>query len=272
MTLDPTIRHSGIENCKPGIWKAIAKETPDELKSSGIILECCLQWVADLDETTSLDLASSVKTWKEWDQKLREKFGEDGVAEPLSKAIVWKEAESYFDDGGLCNVITAEYVTEKGFRKLVHGGKGGDSEDEEDEEDDDEEEEEEEEEDDEDLGSYLEPITLKDWELDVAENDVFTLGGLHCESNHHPSCFLLWSPLKQNVDVANYLILIVCKYQLPRTLWAARPASQPANWTARLLLSSYSAKMRSTSRATNTMRSRAMSTSSAAHAVPHVGH
>ena len=188
MTLDPTIRHSGIENCKPGIWKAIAKETPDELKSSGIILECCLQWVADLDETTSLDLASSVKTWKEWDQKLREKFGEDGVAEPLSKAIVWKEAESYFDDGGLCNVLAAEYVTKKGLRKLVYGRKGGDNGDGEDGDDDEEEEEEEaeeeEEEDDETLGEYLEPVTLKDWDIDPAENDAFTLGGFHCESNH----------------------------------------------------------------------------------------
>ena len=144
--------------------------------------------MADLDETTNLDLASSVKTWKEWDQKLREKFGEDGVAEPLSKAITWKEAESYFDDGGLCNVIVAEYVTEKGFSKLVHGGKGGDKEDEED--DDEEEEEEEEEEDDEELGSYLEPVTLKDWDLNAAEKDAFTLGGFHCEFNH-PSAFLL---------------------------------------------------------------------------------
>ncbi len=187
MTLDP-LRHSGIENCKPGIWKAIAKETPEELKSSGIILEGCLQWVADLDETTNLDLASSVKTWKEWDLKLREKFGEDGVAEPLSKAMVWKEAESYFDDGGLFNVLSAEYVTEKGFRKLVYGQKGGDRGDDEDEEDEDEEEEEEEE-DDEDLGGYLEPVTLKDWDYD-AENGAFTLGGFHCESNHL-SLFLL---------------------------------------------------------------------------------
>ncbi len=164
--------HSGIANCKPGIWKALAKPTPDELQKLDVCWEVCLRWVGELEPDTELDFAAGLEQWKDWDRKMQEKFGDVGG---LGDNLVWKSDGAYYDDGGLCNVISSDYLTESAAKDIMKGRKmedGGDADDENDEDEDEETE----------MGYYLEKITLNEDSLgDWLDNDTFALGGLNCE-------------------------------------------------------------------------------------------
>ncbi|KAH8883399.1 hypothetical protein GQ53DRAFT_847039 [Thozetella sp. PMI_491] len=157
--------HTGIPNCKPGIWKAMAKDTPAELQKDLICWEVCLRWVGELTPDTELDFAGGLDEWEDWNRRMQEKFG-DGDGE--NAGLVWMSGGGYFDDGGICNVISTSYLTEKAATEIIHGqekdkeeeGEGAEEEDE--------------------FGFYLEAMTQgEDSSGEDLGLDTFCLGGLH---------------------------------------------------------------------------------------------
>ncbi|KAM0254622.1 hypothetical protein ACHAQJ_006589 [Trichoderma viride] len=153
--------HSGISNCKPGIWKAEVKLIAGaELGDAD--REACLRWVADLDESTQLDFRMTLDEWQAWEQMFKDRF--DDLVE-WDEGIAWKHAGTYYDDGGLFNVISMAYLTREAAVMILEGADP-----------------EEEEIDEGEYGGYLETITLNDNfsnSEDSDRNEGFTLGGLH---------------------------------------------------------------------------------------------
>lgn len=153
-----TYWHSGISNCKPGIWKAETKRLPGA-QDGDADYEACLRWVADLNENTELDFGASLDEWQAWEQMFKERFDE-----PVEwdEGITWKHGGTYYDDGGIFNVISTAYLTREAAAKVLGDEYNEDEYD-----------------------WYLETITLNDNpinEEDCQRNYGFTLGGLHCRS------------------------------------------------------------------------------------------
>lgn len=156
--------HSGISNCKPGIWKAEVKLV-EGAEFGNCDTEACLRWVADLDEETELDFSISLDEWQGWDQMLKDRF-DDSVVE-WDEGIAWKHAGTYYDDGGLFNVISMAYLTREAAHMVIEGRDH-----------------EELEMDDDEYSGYLEHVTLNDSPIDEEDslrNAGFTFGGLHCK-------------------------------------------------------------------------------------------
>ncbi|PTB44806.1 hypothetical protein M441DRAFT_86126 [Trichoderma asperellum CBS 433.97] len=154
--------HSGISNCKPGIWKAEVKLV-EGAEFGNCDTEACLRWVADLDEETELDFSISLDEWQGWDQMLKDRF-DDSVVE-WDEGIAWKHAGTYYDDGGLFNVISMAYLTREAAHMVIEGRDH-----------------EELEMDDDEYSGYLEHVTLNDSPIDEEDslrNAGFTFGGLH---------------------------------------------------------------------------------------------
>ncbi|KAL7928582.1 hypothetical protein V8C35DRAFT_317915 [Trichoderma chlorosporum] len=148
-----TYQHSGISNCKPGVWKAEVRTLPGaELGDAD--REACLRWVADLDESTELDFAVSLNEWQAWEQMFKDRF-DDSVQ--WGEGVTWKHGGTYYDDGGLFNVISTAYLTLEAAAKV-----DGDEYTEDD-----------------GYDGYLEMITLNDSLMDNERNSGFTFGGLH---------------------------------------------------------------------------------------------
>lgn len=159
-----TYQHSGIQNCKPGIWKAEVKLVPGA-NLGDADREAVLRWVADWNDSTELDFSSSLNEWQAWEQMFKDRFDE---SVEWDEGIAWKHAGTYYDDGGLFNVISAAYFTREAAAMIE---KGGDVEAYDDDDDD-------------EYAGFLEMVTLNDSELDqedLLRNEGFTLGGLHCK-------------------------------------------------------------------------------------------
>ncbi|KAK1255645.1 hypothetical protein MKX07_007904 [Trichoderma sp. CBMAI-0711] len=150
-----TYWHSGISNCKPGIWKAEIRSIPGA-QCGDADYEACLRWVADLDDDTELDFGASLDEWQAWEQMFKDRF--DGFLE-WDSGIIWKHGGTYYDDGGIFNVISTAYLTHEAAAKVLGDDFNEDEYD-----------------------GYLEMITLNDNpinEEDGQRNYGFTLGGLH---------------------------------------------------------------------------------------------
>ncbi|QYS92898.1 hypothetical protein H0G86_000289 [Trichoderma simmonsii] len=147
-----TYQHEGISNCKPGIWKAEVRKVPG-MKLGDADLEACLRWVADLDENTELDFAISLDAWQAWEQMFKDQF-DDFVQ--WGEGVTWKHGGTYYDDGGLFNVISTAYLTADAAATIT-GGKYTDW----------------------GYDGYLEIITLNDNEGNDIRNYGFNWGGLH---------------------------------------------------------------------------------------------
>ncbi|KAL6900029.1 hypothetical protein GGI43DRAFT_406137 [Trichoderma evansii] len=154
--------HSGISNCKPGIWKGEMKLI-EGAELGNCDREACLRWVADLDEETDLDFSISLNEWQAWEQMFKDRF-DDADAVQWGEGTSWKHAGTYYDDGGLLNVISMAYLTREAAHMVLEGRDY-----------------EEQEIDDDEYAGYLEMITLNDnlrgddWD----RNPGFTFGGLH---------------------------------------------------------------------------------------------
>lgn len=157
--------HSGISNCKPGVWKAEMKLI-EGAEFGNCDREACLRWVADLDEETELDFSISLAEWQAWDQMLKDRF--DDSVTGWDEGLAWKHAGTYYDDGGLFNVLSMAYLTREAAA-MVLKGKGATEQDI----------------DEGKWGGYLEWITLNDSvnRADRIRNSGFTFGGLHCKSH-----------------------------------------------------------------------------------------
>jgi hypothetical protein len=180
--------HEGIADCKPGIWRSSycrVKAPEGQWSYAYDPTECILHWVAD----GTIDLGQPVKEWEESDKAAREIDATMDLENTLLQGVEWESRGTFFDDGGVCAVLSSDYVTREAAKKIViENGQDKDSDDENDEEeeedeDNDEEEEEEEEEDDDDFdfGYYLERVTLNNMDMSGRkDNAFFTLGGMNC--------------------------------------------------------------------------------------------
>ena len=148
------LQHSGIRNCKPGIWTSIATDAPDD---EGM-MECILRWVAP----GSIDLSQPVEDWEKYEKETRKidaeawggwkvRNGWDGKA----KSVNWRKEGSYYDDGGLCNVISAEYLTREACEKMMAGQEVK-------------------------YDYYVETLTLSAMDGE-AQNSCFCIGGMSCK-------------------------------------------------------------------------------------------
>jgi hypothetical protein len=170
-----TANHDGIANCKPGIWRSTYRAiTPPEGQWSSPYnpVECIVHWVAD----GTIDLAQPVKDWEEYDKNARQTDATVDLDNIFLKGVEWESRGTFFDDGGLCAVLSTEYLTREAATKIA-SEIGQDKES--DEEDTDNEDSEEEE--DFKMEFYLERITVNtiDWSGEK-KNAFFTLGGMNC--------------------------------------------------------------------------------------------
>lgn len=160
-----TRQHSGISNCKPGIWKVEVKTIP----GAGINdcpMEACIRWVADLDEDTKLDFTMTSNEWKAREQMLTDRF--DNSIVEWEEGVVWKHVGSYYHYGGLLNVISSAYFTPEAVQMIMEGCDHEEWDD-----------------GSEDYEFYLARTTSMDVHLIPTENsdrnEGFTFGGLHCK-------------------------------------------------------------------------------------------
>lgn len=150
-----------IRNCKPGIWTSrvralanVQSEQPDQ--------ECILYWVSE----GTIDIAQSVEDWKAYEEATRQSDVDiklSGIVPPGTK---WRRFGSYFSDGGICTIVSTEYLTHKAARAIMFGHRESDEEL--------------------DYGYYLETLSLNGADIGVSdEQEGFTIGGINC------LCFLL---------------------------------------------------------------------------------
>jgi hypothetical protein len=148
-------QRDGIKNCKPGIWTSMAREVGEP--GDNFSLECILRWVAP----GTINMAQSVEKWEEYEKETREKDLEVRMSEIVPKGTKWRRAGSYYDDGGVCSVISTEYLTMDAAKKIMFGTG--------------------EEEEEVNFGFYTETLTLNGWEMGAGENERFTIGGMNCK-------------------------------------------------------------------------------------------
>ncbi|RFU29410.1 hypothetical protein B7463_g6922, partial [Scytalidium lignicola] len=146
-----------IPNCKPGIWTSRSRKVPSDNEGDADT-ECIVYWVAD----GTIDLAQSVEDWKKYEEETRDKDGAVKLSQIVPKGTKWRKAGSYYDDGGICNIISTVYLTEDAGKKVMFGT--------------------EEEEHELNYGYYVESLTLgyQDNESLIANgrNEMCTLGGM----------------------------------------------------------------------------------------------
>lgn len=151
-----TSQRGGIRKCKPGIWRSVAKEFGHDGQAphDGPFMECYVHWVAD----GTIDMTQAVKEWEKYDVENREKDAAIDIDKILPDGVEWVKAGSYYDDGGVCSILSTEYLTMDAAKKVMFAG-------------------------DEDkevkYGYYLETITLNHCD-GLPENSNFTLGGMNC--------------------------------------------------------------------------------------------
>jgi len=119
-------------------------------------VECILRWV----EAGTIDISQPVKDWEAYEKETREKDLEVKMSEIVPKGTKWRKAGSYYDDGGVCSVISTEYLTKDAAKKIMFGAEG--------------------EEEEIDFGFYTETLTLNGWEMSAGANERFTIGGMNC--------------------------------------------------------------------------------------------
>ncbi|KAF2427525.1 hypothetical protein EJ08DRAFT_662829 [Tothia fuscella] len=151
----------GIKNCKPGIWtsrklpvsKVFRLDNPNVDDGE---FEALLYWVAD----GRIGLSQSIKDWESYEAATRDVDAVVDLKTIFPDGTKWKRNGSYFDDGGTCSVISADYLTRKAASRIMNIK----PEDEELE-----------------LGYYYETVTIHGWGHSSGnkKNTDFTLGGMN---------------------------------------------------------------------------------------------
>ncbi|KAE8440671.1 hypothetical protein EG329_006835 [Mollisiaceae sp. DMI_Dod_QoI] len=144
-----------IRNCKPGIWTSIARKLPDA-EPEMPDYECILRWVSD----GSIDISQSVEDWKAYEEATRESDANVKLSEIVPPGTKWRRFGSYYDDGGVCTIVSSEYLTHKAARAIMFGDPESEEEL--------------------DFGYYLESLSLNGADIGVsAEQERFTIGGMN---------------------------------------------------------------------------------------------
>ncbi|TVY33821.1 hypothetical protein LSUB1_G007914 [Lachnellula subtilissima] len=136
-------QRDGIRECKPGIWTSMTRQVGD--LGEDFSIECILRWV----EPGTIDLSQSVEDWEKYENETRAKDAAVKVSGLVLKGTKWRKMGSYFDDGGVCSVISTEYLSEDAAGKIM-GLKDGDEID---------------------YGFYAETLTLNGWEMGAVGQD-----------------------------------------------------------------------------------------------------
>lgn len=147
------LQRDGTRNCKPGIWTSIAVPAAGE---DGM-MECILRWVAP----GSIDLSQSVEEWERYEEGTRtaDLEGFKGI-----KGLEWKRDGTYYDDGGVCCVISTEYLTREAFEEIVDPEERESLED--------------------GYAFYIETLTLSIFDGPPG-NERFCIGGMCCTTQYH---------------------------------------------------------------------------------------
>jgi hypothetical protein len=111
-----SLQRDGIRNCKPGIWTSIAVP----VSGGEGMMECILRWVAP----GTIDLGQDIEKWETYEEATREMDVESfkSVGEMVGESgnvLERKKDGSYYDDGGVCCVISTEYLTKAAFEKII---------------------------------------------------------------------------------------------------------------------------------------------------------
>ncbi|KAH8820771.1 hypothetical protein F5884DRAFT_745116 [Xylogone sp. PMI_703] len=108
-----------IPNCKPGIWTSRTRKLKEQKDGEDLgDLECILYWIADGE----INLAQSVDDWKKYEEETRDKDVSVKLSQIVPKDTKWRKAGSYYDDGGICNIISTVYLTEEAAKKIMFEG------------------------------------------------------------------------------------------------------------------------------------------------------
>jgi hypothetical protein len=154
-----TVGSEGIRNCKPGIWQSAVKKIKlpaGQLPQLGPNQECFVYWVS----AGTIDLAQPVEEWATYDRDDRGQDATIDIDKILPEGVNWAKAGSTYDDGGVCSIVSTEYLTRLAAKKVMFGDS------------------------DENVGEldyeyYLERIELNHRD-GKRENVNFTLGGMTC--------------------------------------------------------------------------------------------
>jgi hypothetical protein len=113
-------QHNGIRNCRPGIWtsrklpvsKAFQTET---YKPENGEFEVILYWVDDGE----IDMGLQADKWEEYERATREVDAQVNLKDVIPEDAEWKRAGTYFDDGGICAIISANYLSRDAARNIM---------------------------------------------------------------------------------------------------------------------------------------------------------
>jgi hypothetical protein len=159
--------NEGIKNCKPGIWTSRKLPVSDAFKRENFLpeegeFEALLYWVSD----GLIEISQPVEDWEAYEKATREHDIAVELKTMFPNGTKWKRNGSYYDDGGVCSIISADYLTRYAASKIM----GISFED-----------------DDFHLDGYFGTLTEHGWEyLEPAtteDNYSFTLGGMNCMLN-----------------------------------------------------------------------------------------
>ena len=160
------LQNNAIKNCKPGIWtslsRAVENPGPDGATHPGDAdREHILRWVCE----GTIDISQSVEEWKAYEEATRKSDAEVKVSQIVPKGTKWRRWGTYYDDGGVCTIVSGEYITHDAARSILFGDKDSTEELE--------------------FGYYLETLSLNGTEIGTSEDQQgLTIGGLNCMSCH----------------------------------------------------------------------------------------
>ncbi|KAF8865255.1 hypothetical protein BDZ45DRAFT_668700 [Acephala macrosclerotiorum] len=145
-----------VRNCKPGIWtsrvRALANAEP-ELPDR----ECIIYWVSE----GTIDIGQSAEDWKAYEKATRQSDADVKLSAIVPPGTKWRRFGSYFSDGGICTIVSTEYLTHKAARAVIFGDPESNEEL--------------------GYGYYLETLSLNGADIGVSdEQEGFTIGGMNC--------------------------------------------------------------------------------------------
>jgi hypothetical protein len=150
------LQHGGIPNCKPGIWTSMRRRVPNPFKDDTHTeygVECILRWV----EPGTIDISQPVEEWEAYEKATRDADAQVRPSQFVPQGTSWRRTGKYFDDGGVCTVVSTEYLTAEAAEKMNSG-------------------------EDEDFSydGYIEQLSLHGVDGGDADNQGFTIGGMNC--------------------------------------------------------------------------------------------
>ncbi|CZR55459.1 uncharacterized protein PAC_05347 [Phialocephala subalpina] len=144
-----------IRNCKPGIWTSRARKLVDT-EPDMPDREYILHWVSE----GTIDIEQSVEDWEAYEEATRPEDANVKLSNIVPPGTKWRRYGSYFSDGGVCAIVSTEYLTHDAARAIMFGDRQSDEEL--------------------DYGFYLESLSLNGADIGISEEQRgFTIGGMN---------------------------------------------------------------------------------------------